>query len=419
MSWQSLSAAVLAGCCVVLAGYAAAQDAAGTSISYLAQDAPAGMSQAVVVRGLPLVYTRMLLPVDRQGKVVGEGSADRQVEQVLTNLEAVLNAAGTGLSKVVRLNVYALSHQTTDSVRERLSKRVGPSVRPAITTVLTPLPHRKALVAVDAIAAHSASAGSQQKIGRSTPGRAVTLYRCKAVSGEEQCADAAVLPPGGVAYVSGVPARSGLTVPAVTKSLAVLFETLRQLQVTPAQVVQLKVFLLPAASADEVLAEVKKFFPGQAVPPVVFVEWLASAPVEVELVAALPAADRPAAGVEFYNPPDVRPSAGFSRVALVRAETQIFTSSLWGRAPGDAEAQARDVFDQLQSILSRTGSDMLHLAKATYYVSDDEASKALDQVRPDFLDPLRPPAASKVTVHGVGRPGRTLSMDMIAVGGSR
>ena len=77
------------------------------------------------------------------------------------------------------------------------------------------------------------------------------------------------------------------------------------------------------------------------------------------------------------------------------------------------------MFVQLKGILSETGSDLGHLAKATYYVSDDEASNMLNQVRSNFLDPERAPAASKVTVHGVGRAGCTLTMDMIAVGTAR
>ena len=87
-----------------------------------------------------------------KGNSLAKGSADEQIEQVLDNLEAVLDAAGSGLDKLVRLNVYALSHQTADRLRELLSKRLDPAVRPAITAVLTPLPHRKALVAVDAVA---------------------------------------------------------------------------------------------------------------------------------------------------------------------------------------------------------------------------------------------------------------------------
>ena len=93
------------------------------------------------------------------------------------------------------------------------------------------------------------------------------------------------------------------------------------MKLTPAQVVQVKVFLTPASSADEVLAEVKKLFPGQLTPPVVFVEWIASAPVEIELIAQLPPTDKPAESVQYYTPPDVRPSPAFSRVALVRSRT--------------------------------------------------------------------------------------------------
>ena len=44
------------------------------------------------------------------------------------------------------------------------------------------------------------------------------------------------------------------------------------------------------------------------------------------------------------------------------------------------------------------------------------SGKGFDRVRPELFDPRRPPAASKVTIHGVGPADRTLSMDMIAVG---
>jgi len=57
----------------------------------------------------------------------------------------------------------------------------------------------------------------------------------------------------------------------------------------------------------------------------------------------------------------------------------------------------------------------VNLAKATYYVSTDATSKALNVLRPNYYDPKRPPAASKALVPGVGREGRTLTLDMIAV----
>jgi enamine deaminase RidA (YjgF/YER057c/UK114 family) len=404
MAWKSLAVAVMACCLILVADCPAAQDAAGPSVRYVPLDAPPGMSRAVVVQGLPLMHTRQLLPLDREGKLVGEGSADKQIEQVLDNLQAVLGAAGSGLDKLVRVNVYALSHETADRARELLAKRLAPEVRPALTAILTPLPRRGAVVAVDAVAVAA------------DKGQAVALGRYEAVAGDKECADAAVMPAGGVAYFSGQPEQGGLAVTAVAKSLSTLLGRLAQLQLKPADVVQVKVFLTPASSAEAALGEVKKLFPGQLAPPVVFVEWIASAPVEIELIARLPLADKPADTVEFYNPPETMPSPTFSRVALVRTNRQIYISGLASREPGSGEAQCRDVFAQLQPILAETGSDMLHLAKATYYVVDDEAGKGFDRVRPELFNPRRPPAASKVTIHGVGPTDRTLSMDMIAVG---
>ena len=419
MTWRSVVGAVLAACVVGLTDCPAGEkqpvkeppgkDTAGASVQYLPLDAPVGMSQAVIVQGQPLVHTRQLLPLDREGKPVGEGSVDKQIEQVLNNLEAVLGASGSGLGKLVRLNVYAITPQTVDRVRELLSKRLDPAVRPTIAAVLTPMPRRHALVAVDAIA-----------VGSET-GQALALKRCDAVAGDKECADAAVLPRGGVAYLSGVPEESDVAVPAVTKSTSTMCRTLGLLKLSPAQVVQLKVFLRPVTSADETLRELKKFFPGQMTPPVVFVEWNAAPQAEIELIAQLPATDKAAESLEFFTPPDVRPLPIFSRVALVRSERRIYTSGLFARKVANAmtsaggEAQADDVFAQLKEILDRTGSDMSHLAKAMYYVCDPYASRGFDIARPALLDPKRPPAASLIMVHGVGKSGCTLTMDMIAV----
>jgi len=419
MTWRSVSAALWAVCAVGLAYCPAAddqpaktkpgQETAGASVQYLPLDAPAGISQAVVVTGQSLVHTRQLLPLDRAGKPVGEGSIDKQIEQVLDNLSAVLSDSGSGLDKLVRVNVYAITHQTVDRVREMLSKRVDAAVRPVMTAVLTPLPHRKALVAVDAVAVSSEKSPS------------VVLKRCEAVAGDKDFADAAVLPTGGVAYLSGLPEESDVAVPAVTKSMTGLWKTLGLLKIPAAQVVQLKVFLRPASSADQVAGKLKEFFPGQLTPPVIFVEWNAVPQAEIELIAQLPATDKPAQGLELYNPPDVPRSAVFSRVALVRSQQRIYTSGLYAREVKNAasrpggEAQAGDVFAQLKTILEQTGSDLRHLAKATYFVCDPFASRGFDVARPALLDPARPPAASLLMVHGVGKPGRTLTMDMIAV----
>jgi enamine deaminase RidA (YjgF/YER057c/UK114 family) len=285
-----------------------------------------------------------------------------------------------------------------------LRKRLPPPFRPAITSVLTPLADRNALVAVDAVAA-----GGDYSV------KTVEFATCPTVAGHEGCADAAVLPAGGVAYLSGQPDEGGLDSSAVARSMSGLTKTMGHLKISPKDVVQLKVFLRPMTSAKEVLGELRKFFPDQMLPPVVFVEWLATVPVEIEMIAQLPPSDKPADDVVYYTPPEVRPSNTFSKAVLLRGDRQIYISGLYARVPSRGEPQAVYLFDQLQEVLKKSGSDIRHLAKATYYVSDDDAARWVDRLRPRVYDPLRPPAASKIMVHGVGMAQRTMTVDMIAV----
>lgn len=378
------------------------------SIEYVPLDAPPGMSQAVIVQGAPLVHTRQILPLDAQGQLAGSDSLDQQIQQVLTNLQNVLQDCGSGLDKLVRLNIYALAPATVDRVRELLKEQLADSARPTITFVLTPLPLRGAMVAVDAVA-----------MGEDRGDR-VEHQRSQAIAGNDQDADAAILPPGGVAYLSGLPEDGGLTQSAVARCMTRLMATLEHLQLAPEHVVHIKVFLRPVTSADQVLQQIRDFFPDQMTPPIVFVEWLASVPIEIEMIARLP--EQPDTNesqakepLEFFNPPDVWPSAIFSRVALVWTDRQIYISSQYARQPSRGQAQAVFVFEQLEEILRQTGSDLRHMAKGTYYVADHDASRWIDRTRPTIFDPERPPAASKAMVHAVGREGRTMTVDMIAV----
>ena len=396
-------------CCLAIAlNCPAAEEQSKPSLKYVSidapDDAPAAMSKtAVIVDKMPLVHTRQLFAMDAKGKLVGEGSADKQIEQVLTNLQAVLKDSGSSLDKLIRVNVYALSTEIVAKFHEQLGKRLDSSVRPAITSIQTPLSQRGALVAVDAVA------------GAAEAGKTVALKRCKAVAGDDKCADASVLPAGGIAYLSGHPEGFSLTTLPATKSMTRLMKTLEQLGLSPKDVVHVKVFVNPVTSADKVLEEVQSFFPDQLTPPIVFVEWLASLPIEIEMIAQLPPSDKKAPNVEYFDPPEFRPSNTFSRVALMRADRQIYIAGLYASKPSRGEPQADLLFGQLDEVLKKTGSDMRHLVKATYYVSDDDAARWVDRTRPKIFDPVRPPAASKLMVHGVGLPERSMTVDMIAV----
>lgn len=66
-------------------------------------------SQALTV---PMrAQTRLLFiagqgPIDKEGRLVGQGDPEGQVRQVFANLQALLEAAGGGWSHVVEMNIY-------------------------------------------------------------------------------------------------------------------------------------------------------------------------------------------------------------------------------------------------------------------------------------------------------------------------
>ena len=66
--------------------------------------APFNISQAYEVGDLIFVSGQAAL--SREGEVVGVGDFDKQADCTLKNLEWVLNAAGSDLSKIIKVNIY-------------------------------------------------------------------------------------------------------------------------------------------------------------------------------------------------------------------------------------------------------------------------------------------------------------------------
>jgi enamine deaminase RidA (YjgF/YER057c/UK114 family) len=111
----------------------------------------------------------------------------------------------------------------------------------------------------------------------------------------------------------------------------------------------------------------------------------------------------------------MKPSPIYSRVAVVESDRTIYVSGLYGMKSQSGAEQTREIFASLGRLLEKTGSDFRHMAKATYYVSDEDASGKLNELRPNYYDAKRPPAASKAMVQGVGVEGKSITLDMIAV----
>ncbi|MDF1814024.1 MAG: hypothetical protein P1V20_17605 [Verrucomicrobiales bacterium] len=179
-------------------------------------------------------------------------------------------------------------------------------------------------------------------------------------------------------------------------------------------VVQIRAYVDDIDKVEEADEEIGKMFNGYSLPPVIYIEWARPGMVEIEMIATAPGRKETDEALTFSSPKDMKPSPVFSRVAILHAPEIIYMSGIVGGNVESPQAEVVSLFEELKKRSEAVGSDLRHLAKATYLVSDKEVDKAVSEVRPDYYDPARPPAASKIFRNSVG-PGQNLLVDMIAV----
>jgi enamine deaminase RidA (YjgF/YER057c/UK114 family) len=389
---------------------------------YLQSDPGTGTSQAVVVGDWPLAHTAWFLAGDAD-QPLPEG-VEAQFHAVLDRLDQALAQSGSSLQRIVKLNVYVGRRELVADVERVMAARFHDHRKPACTLVVSRLPRDDALVAADAVATTDRDPGrAVQRLG-SAP-RQWAIPNDAASGSPRTTAAVALVPQGTRIYVAGQAERDEDLAAATRKTLQSLRDTLKFLGRSDADIVQFKAFLMPMTDAHVVEREVQAVFGQQVAPPLVLVEWKSSAttPIEIEMIA-WGGMHHSGPVVEYLTPPGMTTSPVFSRLARTNATRLIFVSGLHAAAGPDGDdpnrdqagaREVKDVFGRLSPVLAEAGSDLQHLVKATYYVATDAASTQLNALRPDYYDPLRPPAASKAAVSDTGRAGRGLIVDMIAV----
>ena len=113
---------------------------------------PVGYSHAVEVRAGRVIYVSGQVPLDRDGKLVGE-DLESQARQVFENLQAALDAAGTTWADVVKLNYYLVDVSELTAVRAIRDEYVKTDHPPASTLVeVSRLFRDDVLIEIDAVA---------------------------------------------------------------------------------------------------------------------------------------------------------------------------------------------------------------------------------------------------------------------------
>ncbi len=114
-------------------------------------NAPAAIgpySQAMIANGM--VYTSGQIALTPAGEMV-TGDVSVQCVQVLANLKAVLEAAGSSLDKVIKTTIFLDNMDDFGAVNELYAQAFGDH-KPARSTVAVKTLPKNALVEIDAVA---------------------------------------------------------------------------------------------------------------------------------------------------------------------------------------------------------------------------------------------------------------------------
>ena len=118
------------------------------------QEAPAPVgpyNQAVIAGGW--LYCSGQIPLDpATGAMVGDGNVEAETRQVLSNLKAVLQEAGTDPSKVVRTTVFLVDLGDFQAVNAIYAEVFGDGVSPARACVQVAALPKGSKVEIDCIA---------------------------------------------------------------------------------------------------------------------------------------------------------------------------------------------------------------------------------------------------------------------------
>jgi reactive intermediate/imine deaminase len=128
------------------------------------------------------------------------------------------------------------------------------------------------------------------------------------------------------------------------------------------------------------------------------------------------------ASANFINPEGMHRPTGYTHVVEVRAGRLVYISGQIALdangdlvGPGDVAAQARQVFENLQTALRSVGAGFKQVVKVTVYLLDATQMPAVRQVRNQYVDPARPPASTAVEIRRLVRDDLLVEVDAVAV----
>lgn len=122
----------------------------------------------------------------------------------------------------------------------------------------------------------------------------------------------------------------------------------------------------------------------------------------------------------YVRPEAASPTVGYSHAVAFDGPTLFVSGQVALDANGelvgrdDPEAQLRQVFENLETVLTAAGSDLTKVLKMTVFLTDIGDLDAYRRVRAEYLPMDPPPASSLVQVVGLVDPAFLVEIEAIA-----
>jgi reactive intermediate/imine deaminase len=124
----------------------------------------------------------------------------------------------------------------------------------------------------------------------------------------------------------------------------------------------------------------------------------------------------------FINPEAMHLPTGYSHVVEVTAGRPVYIAGQVALdpagelvGPGDLRAQARQVFDNLQTALEAVGASFQQVVKLTIYLVDATQLPVVREVRDQYVNIQQPPASTAVEVRRLVRADLLIEVEAVAM----
>jgi enamine deaminase RidA (YjgF/YER057c/UK114 family) len=356
------------------------------------------------------IFVAGQVPVDTEGNVAGLGDLEVQISQTLRNTGRVLEEAGAAFTDMAITRVYP----TSVAYREQIGsarRAAGMNTATSTLAVVESLANPQLLLEISGIA-HT---GGERKTfspdtvhqtpGTYTHGVQVdnTLYIAGQIALDQQ---------GNLVGRGDAEAQAD-------QAAQNLLRVLEAAGGAPDDVVYTCLYITNPAYITAVRAARQKYGLTGCPSTLIVIPSLATADylVEIEAIAVLDSAKR------VIRPGDVHEVSPRYEHAIVVDDTVYLagqvaldpSGNLVG--PGDAEAQARQLYANMERVLAAAGGTFDDIVSATVYLTNLQHREGHNQVRGELG--ITSPANTSVVISALAQPEFLMEVEAIAVLGDR